>query len=60
MAQKITAERGAFRADQFKLEGNWRAHFDGTGPEIYLQSGGELDGFVDFIMEKNNEIIYNL
>lgn len=48
-AQKITAERGAFRADQFKLEGNWRAHFDGTGPEIYLQSGGELDGFVDFI-----------
>ena len=48
-AQQITAERSAFRADQFNLDGNWRAHFTGTGPEIYLQSGGQIDGFVDFI-----------
>ena len=48
-AKQITAERGAFRADQFNLVGNWQAHFNGTGPEIYLQSGGQVHGFVDFI-----------
>ena len=48
-AQQVTGERGAFRADQFTLAGNWQAHFDTTGPEIYTQSGGQLSGFVDFI-----------
>lgn len=47
-AQRITAERGAFRADQFRRTGSWRAHFDTTGPEIWEQSGG-IDGFVDFV-----------
>ena len=47
--QNLTKHRAAFRADQFKLAGNWSAHFTGTGPEIYLQSGGQIDGFVDFI-----------
>lgn len=37
--------RGIF-ADQFENEANWRAHFDGTGPEIYEQTGGWLDAFV--------------
>ncbi len=47
-AQRITAERGAFRADQFSRDGNWRAHYRTTGPELWRQSGGTLDGFVDF------------
>lgn len=37
--------RGIF-ADQFENEANWRAHFDGTGPEILEQTGGQLDAFV--------------
>lgn len=37
--------RGLF-ADQFETEANWRAHFRGTGPEIYEQTGGYLDAFV--------------
>ena len=37
--------RGFF-ADQFDTAANWRAHFDGTGPEIYRQCGGQLDAFV--------------
>jgi cysteine synthase A len=47
-AERITAARGAFRADQFRLAGNPEAHRDGTGPEIWLQSGGRLDAFCDF------------
>jgi cysteine synthase A len=27
-------------------EANWRAHFTGTGPEIFEQTGGSLDAFV--------------
>ena len=37
--------RGLF-ADQFENEANWRAHFEGTGPEIFEQCSGELDAFV--------------
>ncbi|KAF2001166.1 PALP-domain-containing protein [Amniculicola lignicola CBS 123094] len=37
--------RGLF-ADQFETEANWRAHYSGTGPEIYGQTGGHLDAFV--------------
>ncbi len=37
--------RGYF-ADQFENEANWRAHFAGTGPEIYAQCNGSLDAFV--------------
>jgi len=47
-AQQIAAERQAFRADQFKRDGNWRAHYRTTGPELWRQSGGRLDAFVDF------------
>ena len=39
------AGRGFF-ADQFENEANWRAHFKGTGPEIYAQCNGRLDAFV--------------
>ena len=45
---EIARERGAFRADQFQLDGNWRAHYEHTAPEIMRQSGG-IDAFCDFI-----------
>lgn len=48
-AQQITAEREGFRADQFNHEGNWRSHYSGTGPEIWEQTDGRIDGFVDFV-----------
>lgn len=37
--------RGFF-ANQFETEANWRAHFEGTGPEIYQQCSEEIDAFV--------------
>ncbi|KAJ5085323.1 hypothetical protein N7532_010094 [Penicillium argentinense] len=37
--------RGFF-ADQFENEANWRAHYGGSGPEIYAQCEGKLDAFV--------------
>lgn len=48
-AQAQTAARGAFRADQFLRPGNPDAHFDGTGPEIWAQSGGMVTAFADFV-----------
>ncbi len=47
-AQRLTVERCAFRADQFHRDGAWLAHYHGTGSEIWAQSGGALDAFVDF------------
>jgi cysteine synthase A len=48
-AQRITRERNAFRADQFRLEGNFRAHYLHTGPEILAQTKGDIDVFCDFV-----------
>ena len=36
-ARKIVVERQAFRANQFRLQGNYRAHYLHTGPEIIKQ-----------------------
>ncbi|KAJ9610036.1 Cysteine synthase 2 [Cladophialophora chaetospira] len=36
--------RGYF-ANQFETEANWRAHYEGTGPEIYEQCNGTIDAF---------------
>ncbi|MEO0751559.1 MAG: cysteine synthase family protein [Pseudomonadota bacterium] len=47
-AQHVTAERGAYRADQFERAGNPHAHETGTGPEIWEQSGGQVTAFCDF------------
>jgi cysteine synthase A len=47
-AQRIVRERAAFRADQFRHEGNFRAHYLGTGKEILRQAGTPIDGFCDF------------
>jgi cysteine synthase A len=48
-AAALTQARGAFRADQVRRDGNWLAHYHGTGPEIWDAANGKLDGFVDFI-----------
>jgi len=31
-----------FMADQYNCEANWAAHYDGTGPEIWRQTGGKI------------------
>ena len=47
--QRIVAKRRAFRADQFRLQGNFRAHYLHTGPEILRQSQGAIHAFCDFV-----------
>ncbi len=47
-AQELVNERTAFRADQFKLKANFRAHYLHTGPEMIKQSKGIIQGFCDF------------
>lgn len=44
--QSTERQGRGFFADQFENEANWRAHFEGTGPEIYQQTEGRLDAFV--------------
>ena len=48
-AQRQTAARSAFRADQFTRRGNPDAHADGTAPEIWQQSAGAVTAFCDFV-----------
>ena len=48
-AQRITKERNAFRADQFRLESSARGHYLHTVPEILHQANGEIDVFCDFV-----------
>ena len=45
---RIVIERGAFRADQFNHQGNFRAHYLHTGREILEQTEGKVDAFCDF------------
>jgi cysteine synthase B len=35
-----------FYPDQYSNDANWQAHYDGTGPEIWEQTGGEVTHFV--------------
>ncbi|KAF3453316.1 hypothetical protein FNV43_RR03756 [Rhamnella rubrinervis] len=61
--------KGGFFADQFENLANFRAHYEGTGPEIWEQTGGKLDAFVaaagtggtvagvsKFLQEKNPKV----
>ena len=48
-AQEITKERNAFRADQFNLPSCNRAHFLHTAEEMWFQTDGKIDAFVDFV-----------
>lgn len=38
--------KGGFFADQFENLANFHAHYEGTGPEIWEQTRGNLDAFV--------------
>jgi S-sulfo-L-cysteine synthase (O-acetyl-L-serine-dependent) len=35
-----------FMPDQYNNDGNWRAHYDGTGLEIWEQTGGRVTHFI--------------
>jgi len=47
-ARKLKEENTAryFYPDQYSNDANWRAHFEGTGPEIIEQTGGAITHFV--------------
>jgi cysteine synthase A len=47
--QEIVNELGAFRADQFVLEANAKAHELHTGEELWQDLDGQIDAFVDFV-----------
>jgi cysteine synthase A len=47
--ERITKERKAFRADQFRLPGSVRAHYLHTAREILKEAQGEVDVFCDFV-----------
>jgi cysteine synthase A len=47
--ERITKERNAFRADQFRLPGSARAHYLHTAREILKQAQGNVDVFCDFV-----------
>ena len=48
LAEKIAATEpnGAIWANQFDNTANRQAHIDTTGPEIWEQTGGKVDGFI--------------
>jgi cysteine synthase A len=48
-ARRLTAERAAFRADQFTLLANREAHERHTGPELWAQTDGQIDAFCEFV-----------
>jgi cysteine synthase A len=47
-AQHLVKEKGAFRVDQFHNPSNRRAHELHTAKEIWTQSAGQVEVFVDF------------
>jgi cystathionine beta-synthase len=47
VSNRLTEEiPGAFKPDQYSNQANPQAHYETTGPEIWEQTGGELDAIV--------------
>lgn len=48
IAREMAARDSAkyFYPDQYNNDANWRAHYDGTGPEIWAQTEGRITHFV--------------
>jgi cysteine synthase A len=44
-SERLAKEMGAFWANQWDNTANREAHMAGTGPEIWAQTGGKVDGF---------------
>jgi cysteine synthase A len=72
VAKELAAseKNGAIWANQWDNLANMRAHYEGTGPEIWRQAGGRVDGFVSaigtggtlagisvFLKEKNPNVV---
>jgi len=46
VSERVAKELGAFWANQWENTANRDGHFASTGPEIWRQTGGKVDGFV--------------
>lgn len=46
--RELVVQRNAFRIDQFQMAANMLAYERHAGPEMWEQSGGAIDAFVDF------------
>ena len=75
MAEELTEKErnGVLFADQWNNMANRRAHYETTGPEIWHQTNGKVDGFIcsigtggtiagtsTFLREKNPDIVIGL
>jgi cysteine synthase A len=45
VSERVAKERGAFWANQWDNTANADGHYRSTGPEIWQQTGGKIDGF---------------
>jgi len=45
VSERVAQERGAFWANQWDNTANADGHYRSTGPEIWAQTGGAVDGF---------------